>query len=169
MRARALLAGRRRLVRGGMSAVARWSARREARACVQAGVSVVTAGVGAGLCSMEGGGAHNLLDGSVHRMCFGGCRVRGEGGKRVLYVGRSGGAELRERTGVEYEKGRNSGQAGMHEGCRGPEVRGGCGWSHAGVCPSGSGCLAGGGGAAIEGGACGAEPVTGWGLWEGRV
>ena len=32
-----------------------------------------------------------------------------------------------------------------------------------GMCPSGSGCLAGGGGA------CGAKPVTGWGLWEGRV
>ena len=40
-----------------------------------------------------------LLDGTVHRMCFGGSRVRGEGGKRVLYFGKSGGAELRERTG----------------------------------------------------------------------
>ena len=38
-----------------------------------------------------------------------------------------------------------------------------------GMCPSSSGCLAGGGGAAIEGGACGAEPVTGWGIWEGMV
>ena len=51
-----------------------------------------------------------------------------------------------------------------HIFCRGRAV-----WAVQGLCEPGSGCLSGEGEAPVMGDTCGAKPVTGRGLREGRV